>query len=364
MTAGPPADIAAARRDLPACDAGRPVYMNIGGAGPMPRAAGRAVAEAMDRGMAEGRGSLPAVARAESLAGRVRAAAAALVGGRDDEVALTGNTTDGINIALWGIDWRAGDEIVTTALEHPGVSVPVGVIAARYGVRVHHIPAGEAHDALEAAVARRCGPRTRAVVLSHVAYGTGALLDAAGAEGGRVDAYAFPAHKWLYGPEGLGALWIRPDALERIRLSFSGYESGTGHAPDGGLRPHPGARRHEASTPPTALLGGWLAAIEWLEAIGWDRVFSRIAAGRAAAADALTAIPGVRVLTPDGPRAGLVTFAIDGADPVRAAATVARHGVVVRWLEHPPALRASIGFHWSEGDIAALRDAVRAAAGC
>ena len=80
------------------------------------------------------------------------------------------------------------------------------------------------------------GPRTRLVALSHVSWATGAVLDVAGAaraaravgalvlvDGAQsvgaipvdvgaldVDAYAFPAHKWLLGPDGLGALWIAP----------------------------------------------------------------------------------------------------------------------------------------------------------
>ena len=381
--------IHAARAALPVCE-GDTVYINLGGAGPMPTAAGDAVAAALRRSMAEGRASLAAVQRMEAVAADLRAAASSLVGGGPRDGGLTGNTTAGVNVALWGTDWRAGDEIVTTDLEHPGVSVPVGVVARRFGLRVLHIPADEAMGDLEDAVGRRSGPRTRMVVLSHVAYGTGAVLDVAGAaraasrhgalmvvDGAQsvgaipVDApvlgahvYAFPAHKWLCGPEGLGAVWVRPDAVDRLELSFSGYESGTDHTPDGGLTPHPGARRYETSTPPMALLEGWAAAIAWLDGIGWERVFRRIQEGQRTARAALEAIPGVNVLTPTDPHAGLLTFTLEGHDPVRAAAQLVTHGVIVRWLDHPAALRASIGFHWCHSDITRLSDAVRRVCGC
>jgi selenocysteine lyase/cysteine desulfurase len=149
-----------------------------------------------------------------------------------------------------------------------------------------------------------------------------------------------------------------------VALSFSGYESGTGHHPDGALTPHAGARRYETSTPPMALLDGWAAAIGWLDRIGWKRVHARIREGQAAAIDALRAIDRVRILTPAGPQAGLVSFALDGVDPVAAAARLVKAGVIVRWLDHPRALRASIGFHWSDGDIARLSAAVGALRGC
>lgn len=384
-----PADIARARDELQVC-AGAPVYMNIGGAGPLPDAAGEAIARAVQRGMREGRASLAAVLRMEAGAERLRRRASALVGGAPGQVGLTGNTTVGINIALWGLDWRPGDEIITTALEHPGVSVPVGVIARRHRLRVHPIPAGEASGDLDAAVSARAGARTRAVVLSHVAYGTGQVLDVAGAcraaarrgalaviDGAQsvgaipvdapalgADVYAFPAHKWLYGPEGLGAVWIAPGVEERLALSFSGYESGSGHTPDGAVTPHPGGRRYETSTPPMALIEGWTAAIAWLEGFGWARVHGRVRDGQAAACAALGEIDGVRILTPSGPQAGLVTFALDDTDPVAAAARMVEEGVIVRWLDHPRALRASIGFHWCNSDIERLAAAVRAVRGC
>lgn len=388
-TARDDARIAEIRAQLPSC-ADPVLYLNIGGAGPMTRAAHRGAVDALEAGLAHGRATLAAVDAMDRTATRLRAQASALVGGAPGEAGLTGNTTHGIDIAVWGLEWRPGDEVVTTALEHPGVSVPLGLLARRVGVRVRHVDPAQAAADLGAGVRALCGPRTRMVVVSHVAYGTGEVLDVAGAavaahevgalcvvDGAQsvgaiavdaralgVDAYAFPAHKWLYGPEGLGALWVAPDAVDRIAPTFAGYESGTGHTPEGGVDLHPGARRYELSTPPMALLGAWSAGIAWMEDLGWDWIHSRVRHGQSAARAALAAIPGVTVITPEGANAGLITFAIDGQDPVTACARLAADGVIVRWLEYPRALRASIGFHWCDADVERLARSVSAVCGC
>lgn len=382
-------ELEAIRAQLPSCAAPE-LYLNIGGAGPLSVPAHRAAVAALDAGLAAGRATLPAVEAMAEVAARLRAQASALVGGGPLDAGLTGNTTHGIDIAVWGIDWRPGDELVTTLLEHPGVSVPVGILARRVGVRVRHVDGARAAADLGEGVRAVAGPRTRMVVASHVAYGTGERLDVAGAaraahevgalcvvDGAQsvgaipvdapalgVDAYAFPAHKWLCGPEGLGALWVAPGALERLGPTFAGYESGSGHTPDGGVDLHPGGRRYELSTPPMPLLGSWSAGLDWMGGLGWDLIHRRIAEGQAAARAALAAVPGVRVITPEGPQAGLVTFAIEGQDAVAACARLAADGVILRWLDHPRALRASIGFHWCDADIERLTRSVAAVCGC
>ena len=139
-----------------------------------------------------------------------------------------------------------------------------------------------------------------------------------------MDAYAFPAHKWLLGPEGLGALWLAAGAtaaidLDRLRVTRAAPATG----PEGAIDPHPGAARHEVSTPPAALLPAWRASLDWLEGLGWDAIHERIGGRAASGRAALEAIPGVRVLTPAGSAAGLVTFVLAGA---RSAGGLRRPG--------------------------------------
>jgi L-cysteine/cystine lyase len=386
----PPA-LPAVRAQLPAL--GSTAYLNSGAVGPLCLPAARALADWAEEAPGRARGSLEGFGRVAARAAAVRAAAGRLVGAGPGEMALTANTTHGVNLAAWGIDWRPGDEIVTTALEHPGVTVPLAVIARRSGARLRVIEAGRSGGDLERAVGEVAGPRTRLVALSHVSWSTGAVLDVAGAaraaravgalvvvDGAQAvgtipvdaaalgaDAYAFPAHKWLLGPEGLGALWVRPEALGRIDVTVAGLESAAGgaaHGVDGAMEPHPGARRYEASTAPAALLAAWEAALAWLEGLGWPWVHGRVRDAQAAARGALAAIDGVEVLTPPGTQAGLVTFTAGGRDPVAAAAELAANGVVVRSLVRPEALRASVGFFTDEGDVARLAAGVAALSSC
>lgn len=383
-----PPDLRAVRAQLPCLDAG--TYLNTGGTGPLPRCAAEALRAWAAAAPARERGSLEGFGRVQADLEAVRAAAAGVIGAPADEVAVTGNTTHGLNLAAWGIDWRPGDELVMAPLEHPGLAAAMSVLARRMRARLRVIDAERLDGDLEQEVARLAGPRTRLVALSHVSWATGAVLDVAGAaraaravgaltlvDGAQsagaiacdpatlgADAYAFPAQKWLLGPEGLGALWVAPAALERIDMTIAGLESGTAHAADGAMTPHPTARRYESSTPPAALLPVWRASLEWLDSLGWPWIHARVREAQEHARATLAAVPGVEVLTPPGRQAGLVTFTIAGRDAEAACRELSAHGVTVRWLPRPRALRASLGFFADRSDVARLAAAVTAVASC
>lgn len=379
-----PTAAAALHADLPSLAA--ETYLNTGGCGPLTRAAADALGEWAAEAMARGRGSLAGFGRTEAASVALRDDLGRLVGDPDGaRIALTGNTTDGLNRAAWGLDLRPGDEIVTPALEYPGTLVLLANLARRRGATLRLIDPDGTEQDLEAAVGEAAGPRTRLVMLSHVSWSTGALLDVAGAvraarrTGAAVvvdaaqsvgaipvdaaalgaDAVAFPAHKWLLGPEGLGALWVSPRASGTIDLTFTGFETGRDHRADGSLTLHAGARRHEAATLPAALLAAWRASLGWLEReVGWETVFAGTRGGQAACRAALTAVPGVRVLTPPGPNAGLVSFTVDGCAPDAVARRLAADGVIVRWIRRPEVLRASLGFFTTDDDVARLAAAL------
>ena len=150
------ATMAASRESLPVTPpalARRPGRAPVPGGDDLPeqrrdRAAGAARGRALQAwaagAPARARGSLEGFGRIAAQAAAVRAAAGRLVGAAPGTVALTANTTHGLNLVAWGIDWRPGDEIVTTALEHPGVTVPLAVVARRTGARLRVVEAARA----------------------------------------------------------------------------------------------------------------------------------------------------------------------------------------------------------------------------
>ena len=146
-----PTDLRAVREQLPCLGGG--AYLNSGAIGPLALPAARALARWAEDAPARARGSLEGFGRiaAQSAGGarrrRPRSSAAA-----PETIALTANTTQGLNLVAWGIDWRPGDEIVTTALEHPGVTVPLAAVARRPGARLRVIDAERSAGDLEAAV--------------------------------------------------------------------------------------------------------------------------------------------------------------------------------------------------------------------
>ena len=165
-----------------------------------------------------------------------------------ERIALTHSTSGGMNLVLGGLDFAAGDEIITTDNEHPGLLEPLAALVRRHGVVVRVAEALHGSDPLDA-VASLIGPRTRLVALSHVLWANGRILplreiaEAAHAAGAPVlvdgaqgvgaidvdpaalgvDAYAGPGQKWLCGPNGVGFLWLADGFEERFEVASPSY---------------------------------------------------------------------------------------------------------------------------------------------
>ena len=376
------------RARLPALEA--EAYLNTGGAGPMPDLAADAMRAMVDVQMGRGRMSEAAVNAGRERQAALRAAVGRAMGRPAGEVAIAQSSTHAMNVVIWGAGLKRGDNVVTTNMEHPGLAVPLAMAAARAGAKVRMVDVGDGSGPLEEVVGKAVTARTRLVALSHVSWMTGAVLDVAGAaraagsvgaltlvDGAQgigavpvtpmewgIDAYAMPAQKWLLGPEGLGALWLRGDLLDRIAVTTAGYETGEDHGWDGSVVMHPDARRYEASTFPEILLAGWTASLEWLDSLGWGRVQEGTRTAGAACREALAGVPGVRLDPPAGADSGLVAFSVPGRAPGEVAAALAARGVIVRPLPEPGGLRASCGFFTNAGDIERLTEVLAELAAC
>ena len=152
-----------------------------------------------------------------------------------DEIALTDNTGEGLNIISNGIQWHESDEVITTNHEHMSLLAPLYQLRDRYGIVIRFADIGPiAERPVLKAIADLVTPRTRLISISHVTWTTGAvlnisevgymgrewgipvLIDGAQSAGAipvdvktlGVDFYAMPMQKWLCGPDGTGALYV------------------------------------------------------------------------------------------------------------------------------------------------------------
>ncbi|HEX6797702.1 MAG TPA: aminotransferase class V-fold PLP-dependent enzyme [Ktedonobacterales bacterium] len=373
------------------------VYLNTGTCGPLPRRAVAAVREAFDTELAHGRiGPTHYPAMAEAVSG-VKATVASVLGCDAEELALTRHTTDGMNIALAGLSWQPGDEIVVTNIEHPSGLLPSFLARRRYQVvtRVADIGLGGGPaEEIVAAIERQITPRTRLIVLSHIPYTTGAVLplaeisamahghgvrvlaDAAQSYGQipldlhalGVDYYAMPGQKWMCGPEGTGVFYARAESLDALEQTFAGpfgMVFGTLDYLGATYELRAGTGRFDVGSMSLPLLAGQLAATRWIrDDVGLPAATQRISQlGRYAAAT-LGALPGVRIVTPRDRMAGLIAFEVEGFDPEDLTKRLlAEHNITIRFVDtyinNPRAARISTGFYNTREDIDRLAEAIQ-----
>lgn len=373
-----PERLAAVRDALPSLAAG--IYLNTGSVGPLPAETAAAMAEFADWELRTGRAHVDSLPEATQRAAEARAAVAALLVTDPANIALTHSATDGINAVAAAVRFGAGDNAVTAASEHPGGLGPLYALRER-GIDARFVDIGDGGDdqATLAAFDAAIDERTKLLVVSHVVWTTGAVLpvveltELAHARGAIVvidgaqsagaipvavesigaDAYAIPAQKWLLGPEGMGALAVRPAAIERLSPALAGYRSHETPLDVDAARFWPDARRFEWTGFHRPSVIGMARSISWLSMfVGLDWVYRRGAAMARLAAARLATISGVEVLTPVDQMATLVTFRIAGWPAADALAELgARTFAIARTIDSLGALRISVGFFTSEEEL-------------
>src|ERR1700691_601143 len=117
-------------------------YLNAGTDGPLPARAVDASAAELQRELAEGRATAHFERRSE-LSGQLRAAYARALSADPADVAITTCTTEGMAQVVGGLDLASGDEIVTSAEEHPGLLGALSAARELHGVDVREVPLAE-----------------------------------------------------------------------------------------------------------------------------------------------------------------------------------------------------------------------------
>lgn len=346
------------------------------------------------------RGAYELSAQATASLNNARAALEAYIGANRRETVYTKNTSDSLNlIALaWGEhNIKKDDIIVTTIAEHHSNYLPWLALAQRKEAHLEIIPLRE-DGRLDLQVYEQLLEKNpKLVCIAHVSnvlgiknpikemakkaheHGARFVLDAAqsiphssiNVYKTKADFVAFSAHK-MYGPLGIGALWIHPDAFKEMDpLALGG---GTiSHAALDSYYLRVGAIQYELGTPAVSQAIGWSAAIDFMNSLDVKDRKNHTTAMTHALAVGLKDIWGITIWgdhsKTDGQN-GLVAFSLEGVSPSQLAQFCAKFNVAIRSGSHcaiPLAAslgimgtgRASIAVHTTLEDIEALLTAVR-----
>lgn len=362
----PPGDISAWRREFPALaqqvNGHALSYLDSAATTLRPREVISAISRFYESDNANPGAALHTLARrAAKHYGSARERVAAFLNASDAaEVIFTKGTTESINLvaSAWGpANLRAGDEIVLTVAEHYSNLLPWRALAERVGAAVRTVDVDDDGRLRPERVGEALSARTRLVAFSHVSNVLGlvnpaadicavararkipVLIDAAQSaphvpldvQSLGCDFLAWSSHK-LLGPMGVGVLWARRDALDRMPPYQLG--SNMAHEVDSSSAQFEhGALKYQAGTPNVSGPVGLAAALDFLARVGLDALGRHDTALVAYARARFAQVPGLRVLgtMADGtPRVPVFSFTLRGVPAGRLVLALDSEGIAVR----------------------------------
>ena len=370
-------------------------YFNYGGQGPLPTPSLEAITNSWETIQDLGPFTTEVWPFIEQETSRLRGALAALCGVGAHRIALTENVTSGCVLPLWGLPWQAGDELLISDCEHPGVVAACRELARREGLSIATLPVlelclstpqAQLGTAVLEQLEQQLSAKTRLVVLSHLLWNTGSvmpitavaerlqshplqpwlLVDAAQSMGSipveeaarAADIYAFTGHKWCCGPEGLGGVALSERVLELGQPTLIGWRS-LKQETSAGSSWHRDGRRFEVATSCVPLLRGLYTSLELLAAEG--DAASRLETIQRRSAQLWTGLQqrsDIQTLLPEPPPAGLVSFVHQGATSAAVVERLGRERLWIRRLDDPDCLRACTHITTTEAEVEALLSAL------
>ena len=310
----------------------------------------------------------------------------------DHEIIFTRGTTEGINLVAQSYGRRnigPGDEIIVSNMEHHSNIVPWQMLCEEKGAALRVVPIDDAGELLMDEYERLLSPRTKMVAITHVsnalgtilpverivamahARGAVALLDGAQAVPHMAvdvrkldcDFYVFSGHK-LFGPTGTGALYGKAELLEAMPPVYGGGEmikSVTFEQTIYNDLPY----KFEAGTPNIAGAIGLGAAVDYVQAVGYENIAAYEQELLQYGARVLESIGGLRIIGDAAHKAGILSFVIDNIHPHDIGTILDAEGVAVRTGHHcaqpvmqrfqiPATARASLAMYNTKADLDAL----------
>lgn len=295
-----------------------PLYVNNGTMGPSPFVVIDAV-----------RGEMEDVDRTARYGGwePVRAKIARFIGAHEDEISLTHNVTEGINVIACGLPLRRGEEVILTNHEHAGNALPWLARARRDGIVIKQLLLEKDSDEILNRLDSLITPRTRVIAVPHITCTIGQVLPAQriaklareknlwffldGAHTPGMlplnvkelgcDFFAACGHKWMMGPKGTGFLYVRKEMQEIVEPYWTGALADSAWDLEKGTMAYRNdAHRYDFGTQNSAIYVGLGAAIDFLSHLGMENVARR---GQALARHLRNALEKfddqIEILTPD-----------------------------------------------------------------
>ena len=308
------------------------------------------------------------------------------------EIVFVRGTTEGINLVAQTYgrqNFKVGDEVVITGLEHHSNIVPWQIICAEKGAFLHVVPINDRGELMLEEFEKLLNVRTRLVAVAHVSNALGTInpvrqiVEMAHARGVPVlvdgaqavphmkvdvqelgcDFYAFSGHK-VFGPTGIGALYGKAELLEAMPPFQGGGDmisSVTFEKTIYNVIPY----KFEAGTPNIADVYGLGAALDYVNQVGLANISSYEHALLSYATEAIQQIPGVRIIGTAREKAGVISFVLEGVHAHDVGTVLDREGIAVRTGHHcaqpvmdrfgvPATVRASLAFYNTKQEINAL----------
>ena len=306
-----------------------------------------------------------------------------------DEIVLTSGTTHAINLVAHSYALprlKPGDEILVTTMEHHANIVPWQLVCERAGATLNVAPISERGELIVERFVELLTPKVKLAAVTHVSNvlgtinpiaqlaraarkrGIALLVDGSQAaphipldvRALGCDFYTLTGHK-LFGPTGTGALWARAEILRDMPPFFGGGEMIREVRFDKTTFADP-PHRFEAGTPNIAGFVGLGAAIDYVEALGRERIGACERDLRDYMSEALRSIPGLRLFGEAPGKVAVFSFLIEGAHAHDLATLLDHEGVAVRSGHHcahplmqfygvPATVRASLAFYNTREEI-------------
>ncbi len=312
---------------------GELIYLNHAAVGVWPKRTSDAVKAFAEENMRRGAANYPQWMKVErELRSRLKWLVNA---GSVDDIALLKNTSEGLSLVAYGVDWQPGDNIVSTDQEFPSNRIVWESLKSE-GVELRL--ADVSGDDPEGAMLALVDQRTRLLTVSSVQFGTGLKMDLARLgkacrENGiffcvdaiqslgafqfdvqaiDADAVVADAHKWLLGPEGLALFYVSPRWRQRLKLHQYGWHmvEHPGDFNESRWNPATSARRFEPGSPNMLGIHALNASLSLFQEVGMDEVERGLLKRSGLLMTAIENDDELELVTPDlrGRYGGIVTF--------------------------------------------------------